>query len=1177
MLRLIVALVFLCFCAFAQGQTPTESIAKIKQRLQASTEKPLESLQIISGTGLSYQTAQPALHNFKLPSGVLLKAELTRQHADVNGVATLTANTSQGKIRVNKRGNTSITTISTDQHRWKILSIAGESLIYDDYELPARIAEDDAIMMDPHTKSLPVKTPTKSADATSNDGTSKTFDAVILYTQATIDYYEGEDLALARIADIVDTTNEIYADSTIPLIMNLHKTFLIDYDPENKKTSFEALNEMHPESPYFGAAYAYALEAGVDYLITMRPFVSNDGYCGLARAAGMNNEPYDPEVVNISHTSISCSDFTNAHELGHNMGLAHSYKQGEEGYAFPYARGYGKQHDFVTVMAYVPSFGEQGNYPEKLYKFSSPDLDCNGSPCGINHTQIDGADAVRALSTRVDKLTEIRDLTVLKDSYVAVNSPYARIGFNGQTPTCSGICTQDFDIDTDVTVTAEPLAGFEFIKWGEQCDSISGKQCQLTTNALHGPTPELQEVYVEGVAKEVALDTDEVDIELGYFKDQWRVDEQTVNVGDYSLRSPYINENGLVSLTMKVAGKGKLKFWLKTSFGKENNLALRFLGSPIQVNGETGWTQYSFDIDREFVAITPLTIELFTDNANISGDHRFWVDGIKFIPDPDSNKPVTLRSSGAGSIEIQTEPYPTTCNNTCDLYPEPVSGTHTFAAIPEEGESFIGWGGACRGTEPECVVSADRYQHAYAYFTRSQSLLTSADIAKVLDNEELHFYPSRYSDEWQVQNDSSAGSTSLKASTQSGFASYTLKSYFEGEGRLSFDYKVQHESDIDSFYIFLNGQQVLLEGNTDGWATFSRELTEREHSIAWYVDYKTSESSNERLVAIDNVQWNGEPAPLIGARLKVMGAQGAIRVDPSYYCRNQCVIGLGGLSDIDNVTFFAEPDPYVEFVRWEGICADQDSHCKLTAGDLEDSQVTAVFQDVTYTVTASANEGGHASPQRQQVTAGTSADVTLTPLVGHQIADTWGCDGSLSERIYTTAAIFENCAVKAEFEKLEYQVSFDLGEYGERTGGGELEQIVQWGESAEVPEFSVTDGWHFAGWSQPFEDITANANISATYQEVEGAIRVELTVSDNASLSVEPLQYIKEGDSLSVTVNPDPGYRINQKVAGSCPTGEWEKNQYTIANITDDCDAKFSVTPVLKSGSLLLILATEGQ
>lgn len=58
---------------------------------------------------------------------------------------------------------------------------------------------------------------------------------------------------------------------------------------------------------------------------------------------------------------------------------------------------------------------------------------------------------------------------------------------------------------------------------------------------------------------------------------------------------------------------------------------------------------------------------------------------------------------------------------------------------------------------------------------------------------------------------------------------------------------------------------------------------------------------------------------------------------------------------------------------------------------------------------------------------------------------------------------------KAEYEEIPvvitYAVSFDLGEHGIRTGGGELTQTVTNGWAAVAPTVTASQGWEFMGWA----------------------------------------------------------------------------------------------------------------
>ncbi|WP_300319045.1 M12 family metallo-peptidase [Idiomarina sp.] len=1176
--KIIIAAVAFFFSAGAFAQDAAESIERIKSRLQKSADYSLDSLSRLPSNSIQVQPGEVELNNLTLPSGLRINAPLLEKQTDVNGVVTFKGTAPDADVRVNKRGNSSITTVQTDEARWKIITIDGESLIYNDYELPDRIPEDDVIVPD----NLPELTlPQPSIQTESTDNTPQTFDAVILYTSATVDYYEGEDLALARIADIVDTTNEIYEDSNAQLVMNLSKTFLIDFDPDNEVPSRDVLYSMEPGDPVFGGAYAYALESGADYLITMRPYVDGDDNCGIAWVGGYNNSEYSADSVMASHTSITCGDYVNAHELGHNMGLAHSLAQGDTGYAFPYARGHGQVNDFVTVMAYDSAYYDEGvseTYPTKTYKFSNPNLDCNGSPCGVDHSQSDGADAARALRIRKEKLTEIRDLTALKDTFVVVNSPYARVQFNQQSSDCSGSCSKDFDEGEQVTVTADALAGFSITGWQGDCTS-SQNQCSLETTGLHTLTVEFEEQYVEGVSINEALDNDELSFETEEWQHSWRVDDKESVVGKYSLRSPYLADTTFVSLKTKTVGKGELSFWLKTSFSDSQELEIWLPGWEVKkVPGDQDWTKYTFTIDEDYIAENEISVD-FTDNrSGIGGERRFWIDGVTFTPDPDALKPISLNVQGNGTISFDEEYWTQTCRDSCDFYPEPVDGKHTFWVTPDEDHEFLGWGGDCRGTNLECTVSADEYREVYAYFTNETTLDSSA-IGDAVDNNDPYFVV-RGEAPWKLRNEGSKGRTSVQTGQREKYVAHLLFMWLKGEGTLSFDYKVQlNEETGDYIELTIDGYWRSIGGNTSGWETYSIDLGSGEHIVEWLVNPygDDNDDGSEYFVAIDNVQWTGEPAARKTIDLNVIGGRGAIRTSNAEYCRDSCEISVGEIEAGETVELYAEANSVAEFVRWEGVCSGSDETCELNVDSIDASTVTAIFENDTRVVTARSSEGGVASPASQDVVVGETAEVTLTPHVGHAIEDAWGCDGSRSGTTYTTAAIFEPCEIVAEFNALEYSVSFDLGEYGEHIGGGALEQSVRWGESAEAPEVRAEDGWHFAGWSDSFSKVTADTSVSAIYQEVEGALRVDLSVSDNASLSLQPVQYIQPGNSLTVTVTPEVGYKVSPTVKGTCPEGEWDKNRYTIASITESCSAEFSATAVLKSGSLLLILSAEGE
>ena len=78
-----------------------------------------------------------------------------------------------------------------------------------------------------------------------------------------------------------------------------------------------------------------------------------------------------------------------AHELGHNLGLMHSARQGETSGTFRWSRGHYVDAEWGTIMS----------YGRKILGgvFSDPAADCRGVPCGVAEDARAGANAVRSL------------------------------------------------------------------------------------------------------------------------------------------------------------------------------------------------------------------------------------------------------------------------------------------------------------------------------------------------------------------------------------------------------------------------------------------------------------------------------------------------------------------------------------------------------------------------------------------------------------------------------------------------------------------------------------------------------------------------------------------------------------------------------------------------------------
>jgi hypothetical protein len=72
------------------------------------------------------------------------------------------------------------------------------------------------------------------------------------------------------------------------------------------------------------------------------------------------------------------------------------------------------------------------------------------------------------------------------------------------------------------------------------------------------------------------------------------------------------------------------------------------------------------------------------------------------------------------------------------------------------------------------------------------------------------------------------------------------------------------------------------------------------------------------------------------------------------------------------------------------------------------------------------------------------------------------------------------------YTKIErFVVTFDLGVNLNRTGGGELSQVLDDGENAILPIFEIDEGWSFLSWDNSHENINENRIISAIIEEMD--------------------------------------------------------------------------------------------
>lgn len=219
-----------------------------------------------------------------------------------------------------------------------------------------------------------------------------TVDLLVVYSVGVTTLYDGDPTA--RFDHLVSLSNQALSDSNVSMSLRLVSAQELNID--KSKTIDQWLDDAEAAIGVYSDLEQRRVAAGADLVVMFRQYDAGDT-CGLAGIGGDGTEGLMSRTTFISASFIdfdACGDLTMVHELGHNIGLGHSFRQNDTG-TFIWARGHGIDDSFTTLMAYGASFDDAPELPF----FSNPNVTlCNGSPCGIAVGQPESAFSAKSIN-----------------------------------------------------------------------------------------------------------------------------------------------------------------------------------------------------------------------------------------------------------------------------------------------------------------------------------------------------------------------------------------------------------------------------------------------------------------------------------------------------------------------------------------------------------------------------------------------------------------------------------------------------------------------------------------------------------------------------------------------------------------------------------------------------------
>ncbi|MBK8001105.1 MAG: hypothetical protein IPK15_20935 [Verrucomicrobia bacterium] len=251
-------------------------------------------------------------------------------------------------------------------------------------------------------------------DASSNTNV----DVMVVYTAAAKNGAGGLTAMNTLIDLAIAEANEAYADSLIPVTLNLVYRGEVTYT-ESGNAATDLTRLQNPSDGHMDAVHATRNQFGADIVCLLTETMQST-YAGLGYLMTTGSTNFSSYAFNVVRRTYAVGNYTFAHELGHNMGCAHDRQNSSTPGVFDYSYGHrfvgSDNQTYRTVMAYSPG--------TRIGHFSNPNVTYQGTATGVAAGATNSADNAASISNAVPYVSAFR-APVVVFSFTATSNTVA--------------------------------------------------------------------------------------------------------------------------------------------------------------------------------------------------------------------------------------------------------------------------------------------------------------------------------------------------------------------------------------------------------------------------------------------------------------------------------------------------------------------------------------------------------------------------------------------------------------------------------------------------------------------------------------------------------------------------------------------------------------------------------